>query len=148
MTIFAIILILIAVYCALGMSIVDWRHRLIPDVYLFPFMLVGILLVAMDALPWTNIMYSAIAGFFGYFMAFFLNILFRKKTKKDDAIGMGDIKLLGASGVWLGVFGLSIALIISCILGYIWGRRNGQEFVPFAPFFFAGMLVSIGFLLW
>ena len=146
------ILFIFAAAMATAMSVADWRHRLIPDVFLFPFILAGLLLSANGWLPWTDIGESAIAAVIGYGLAFGINVLFKKlKTQnsklKTDPIGMGDIKLLGAGGIWLGVTGLSIALVIACALGYIWGFRAKQKFVPFAPFFFAGAVVAIGFLL-
>ncbi|MCL2018069.1 MAG: A24 family peptidase [Alphaproteobacteria bacterium] len=145
------------------MSITDWRERIIPDVFLFPFLLTGTILVAFDALPWImgGITDSAIAAVTGYSLAFVLNILFKIKAKTEskshrnpshalrlaphvhDPIGMGDIKLLAAGGLWLGVTGLSIALVAACATGWIWGRCKGQKFVPFAPFFFTGAVLSI-----
>lgn len=152
-----VFLFLGAAYCAAMMAVADWRHRLIPDVYLFPFLLVGIMLAANGALPWTDMNESAIAGIIGYGLAFGLNLLFKIRKKSEirnrksqithDPIGMGDIKLLAAGGIWLGVTGLSIALVAACAVGYIWGRRAKQKFVPFAPFFFAGAAVAIGALL-
>jgi prepilin signal peptidase PulO-like enzyme (type II secretory pathway) len=63
---------------------------------------------------------------------------------------MGDIKLIGVGGLWLGTTGLSIALIISCIIGAWWGRAHKQRFIPFAPFFIFGCFltfISFAFLL-
>jgi len=146
-----IILFIFGIGMAAAMSAADWRHRLIPDVFLFPFLLAGLLLSAHGALPWVGIEESAIAAIIGYGLAFGMNILFKLKTQnsklKTDPIGMGDIKLLAAGGIWLGVTGLSIALVVACALGYIWGLRAKQKFVPFAPFFFAGAGAAIVFLL-
>jgi len=158
MTIITIALLALALILALLMSIVDWRERLIPDIYLFPFMLIGMLLVALGTLPWTTPVYSAIAGLFAYFLTFGINQLFKMRNQKIhnkkrivhglDAIGMGDIKLLGAGGIWLGVAGLPAAVIVACVIGYVWGVRNKERFVPFAPFFFVGALVSMAIMLW
>ncbi|MCL2331724.1 MAG: A24 family peptidase [Proteobacteria bacterium] len=181
MIIINILLILIAVYCAAMMAVWDVRARIIPDVFLFPFLLAGLLLC--DQLPWMpgGFAESALAGAIGYGVGFALNIIFKwigsKKEKKNnrisrpttndqrpatsdqrpttsdqrpttsDPIGMGDIKLLAAGGIWMGITGLSIALIAACVFGGIWGMLRRQRYVPLAPFFFAGMGVAIAVLI-
>jgi leader peptidase (prepilin peptidase)/N-methyltransferase len=140
MTILFIILLTLAAFCAVMMGIYDLRARIIPDVYLFPFMLIGLITVAY--FPWFfEITESVIAAAIGYGLGLGMGILFKKKS--PDAIGLGDVKLLGAGGVWLGVMGLAIALIVSCILGGIWGLCKKQKFIPFAPFFFAGAICAL-----
>ena len=156
------VLTALAVYCTVMMIVWDLRTRIIPDAYLFPFMLAGLILC--DKLPWTGgFTESVIAAALGYFVGTAMNIVFLYiKARKDvkcknkrlrsetdtawndfDPIGMGDIKLLAAGGIWLGISGLAIALIISSIAGAVWGMWRRQKFVPFAPFFFAGMAVAI-----
>lgn len=152
MTVMQTILFAFGLLCAAAMSTADWRHRIIPDVFLFPFLLAGLILGAFDALPWVSggIAESAIAAAIGYGLAFGMSILFKLKARGRAArepIGMGDIKLLAAGGIWLGVTGLSIALITACVLGYVWGLRAKQKFVPFAPFFFVGAGLAIAALM-
>jgi len=164
-----IILFVFATFCAVAMSVVDWRQRLIPDVFLFPFLLAGLVLASNGALTWVSggITESAIAAVVGYGLGTVMNFIFKKfavdKDKNSDKagataehctlhsehspIGMGDIKLLAVGGLWLGITGLSITLVVSCALGYIWGLRAKQKFVPFAPFFFAGAALAIVVLL-
>ncbi|MCL2737646.1 MAG: A24 family peptidase [Alphaproteobacteria bacterium] len=144
------ILFLFAAYFAVKMSLSDFQSRIIPDVFLFPFLIIGLLLSVGGALPWTGIEESAVAAAVGYGLAFVINAAFKRLKKRaknaHDPIGMGDIKLLAAGGIWLGISGLSVALIAACILGYIWGRAHKQKFVPFAPFFFAGMAVAMAIM--
>jgi leader peptidase (prepilin peptidase)/N-methyltransferase len=143
-------------FCAAMMSLRDWRERLIPDVYLFPFLLIG--LAVVQFFPWFFDMREAVmASAFGYVLAFIMGLAFRKKltgrwmlsagNSSREAIGLGDVKLLAAGGVWLGFTGLSIALIAACAIGGIWGLRKKQKFIPFAPFFFAGAAAAIGALI-
>jgi len=162
-----IMLILIAVYCAVMMAVWDMRARLIPDVFLFPFLLAGLLLC--DRLPWIafGLDESAVAGAIGYGVGFVLNIIFKrinsKKEKKknrtlrpttndqrlttNEPIGMGDIKLLAAGGIWMGITGMSIALVAACVFGGLWALARRQRYVPLAPFFLAGMVVAAGILI-
>lgn len=138
-----IILLLVAGFCVAMMSMHDWKSRIIPDIYLLPFMLIGLLVVGF--FPWFfDISESIIAGTVGYSLGTIMGLLFKKKS--PEAIGMGDVKLMTAGGIWLGASGLAISLVISCVLGVIWGLFKKQKFIPFAPFFFFGAIISIGIM--
>ena len=187
MTFAFIVLLFLALFFAVKMSIEDWRRRIIPDVYLIPFLLLG--LVVVEFFPWFfNMDEAIIAAVFGFVLSFVVGWIFEKvksrgvpppssggadgfaveggqnkirilaphrRTKQCvdspaggefPPIGLGDVKLLAAGGIWLGLTGLAIALAVSCILGGIWGLRKKQKFIPFAPFFFIGAIVAIGVL--
>ena len=152
--IFFIVLLICALLCAWLISVADFRRRIIPDAYLFPLLLIGLLIV--NFFPWPiSSAESAVAGAFGYIIAALIGFIFdiirrRKSTDTTTPIGMGDIKLIGTGGIWLGATGLSIALIIACLTGTIWGIYKKQRFIPFAPFFLIGgflALIVIGFLI-
>lgn len=135
-----------AAYCMYKISITDWRRRIIPDAYLFPLMISGLIVTAF--FPWTHNVHSAIiGGAFGYTLAATIGFIFDGfiRHKKPDAtppIGMGDIKLIFTGGIWLGPTGLAWALALACIGGAIWGRRTHQHYIPFAPFFVVGGILS------
>ena len=140
--IFFIILLAFAAFLSIKISIADLRRRIIPDAYLFPLMLIGLTLISFYSFP-TNIQTATIGAIFGYTMAAIIGITFEKIKKSNDApIGMGDLKLLGVGGIWLGTNGLAIALIIACISGMIWSRQKQQKYIPFAPFFIFGGFLS------
>ena len=140
--IFFIILLAFAAFLSIKISIADLRRRIIPDAYLFPLMLIGLTLISFYSFP-TNIQTATIGAIFGYTMAAIIGIIFEKTKKSNDApIGMGDLKLLGVGGIWLGTNGLAIALIIACISGMIWSRQKQQKYIPFAPFFIFGGFLS------
>jgi len=140
-----------AIFCAYRMATADFQRRIIPDVYLFPFLFAGLLTTSF--FPWPiTISDSVVGGALGYCLGLIVGFIFEhtKKNQKYPPIGMGDIKLLGAGGIWLGTVGLSIALIISCVLAMIWNWRHHEKYIPFAPFFLSGgflTLIIIQFLL-
>ncbi len=142
--IFFSVILIGAFYCALRMATNDLKYRIIPDVYLFPFLFAGLLITAF--FPWpVSIGDSVIGGATGYCLGMVIGFIFDKTHKKQKypPIGMGDIKLLGAGGIWLGIPGLAIAMVISCILSIIWGYKKHQKYVPFAPFFLTGGFLSL-----
>jgi len=139
-------------FCAFRMSVIDFKRRIIPDVYLFPFLLAGLLVVTF--VPWWCVtMYDAVlGGSIGYCLGVVVNFIFEriKKDLKYPPIGMGDIKLLGAGGVWLGTLGLTISMILTCLLSVVWMIYKKDKYIPFAPFFLTSAfltLISMFFLI-
>ncbi|MCQ2574960.1 MAG: A24 family peptidase [Alphaproteobacteria bacterium] len=136
---FYVLLLLVllgAVFCAVRMSVTDLRRRIIPDVYLIPFLFAGLLIT--NFVPWwcVTISDAIIGGSIGYCLGIIVNFIFEHLRKQQDfaPIGMGDIKLLGAGGIWLGTVGLAISMLLSCLLSVIWGWYKKEKYVPFAPF--------------
>lgn len=136
-----------AAYCAYKMSVADFRRRIIPDVYLFPFLLIGLVVVVF--FPWvSSIGESVITAAAAYTLGMVVGFIFEKSKRLSRGndyppIGLGDIKLLGAGGLWLGPTGLAVAIIAACALGGIWAMRTKQKYIPFAPFFFMGAFIAL-----
>jgi len=170
----------LALISVVMMSVHDWRARIIPDVWLFPFFICGLII---GDIPWIRggFYESAMAAALGYAIGFLINIVFKRVKKYQidrshpshakaskmlaslsrpnhgagqtsshvscvtpyDPIGMGDVKLLAAGGFWLGFDGLAVAVCGACLFGFIWAKVRKQKYVPFAPFFFAGMALFI-----
>ena len=133
-----------AIYCAIRMAMADFRRRIIPDVYLFPFLFAGLLTTAF--FPWPiTIFDSVVGGAMGYCLGLIVGFIFTKikHEQKYPPIGMGDIKLLGAGGIWFGTLGLAISMVISCVLAYIWNWKKHEQYIPFAPFFLIGGFLSL-----
>ena len=145
--IFFTILLVWAAVCAALISIADFRRRIIPDAYLFPLILIGLLLIAFFSWP-TTLTDAAIGATFGYLTSALIGFIFdwhiRKKNPDIIApIGLGDIKLISVGGLWLGANGLGIALVIACISGIVWARIKHQRYIPFGPFFITGTILTL-----
>lgn len=137
-----------AICCAYLISAADFRRRIIPDAYLVPLFLIGLLVVNFFPYWICSVGNSVIGATLGYALGAGVGFVFdyaeQKKNPKSPApIGMGDIKLLATGGIWLGTTGLAIALVFSCLFGYLWGLRKNQRFIPFAPFFVIGAILSL-----
>lgn len=145
--IFFIILLAVALWCAWKISVADLRRRIIPDAYLWPLFLIGLLIT--NWWPWIiGPRMAATSAVFGYALAAGIGFIFdviRRRTNPDaeTPIGLGDIKLIATGGLWLGVQGLGLALIVACITGGAWARAKHQRYIPFAPFFVAGAILSL-----
>ncbi len=141
------VLILMALGLSYKIAKTDMRRRIIPDGYLFPLLIIGVIITTF--FPWpTNIESGAIGMAFGYMLAAIVGLVFdkiltRKNPKAESPIGMGDIKLISVGGLWCGPTGLAIALVLACIFGATWAYRKKQKFIPFAPFFIIGGFLSL-----
>ena len=144
---FFIILGLLALYLGWKISVADMRRRIIPDAYLFPLLIIG--LVITTFFPWPHDIATGVIGMtFGYIMAaviglIFAHIIAKRNPTADSPIGMGDIKLIAVGGLWCGPTGLAISLIFACIFGALWAYHKKQKFIPFAPFFILGGFLSL-----
>ena len=142
-----ILLIMLALYLAIKISVADMRRRIIPDAYLFPLMIIGAILTTF--FPWPHDVGPGVIGMaFGYIMAAVIGLIFDRIITQhnplaETPIGMGDIKLIAVGGLWCAPSGLAIALILACIFGAAWAYRKKQKFIPFAPFFIMGAILSL-----
>jgi leader peptidase (prepilin peptidase)/N-methyltransferase len=136
----------ISVLCAWGVSVADFRRRIIPDAYLCPLFLCGLITVVFFPHWFIGIDTAVIGAVLGYALGAGIGIIFERMSKDKKApapIGMGDIKLLATGGIWLGTNGLAIALVVACIAGGIWAKCKHVRFIPFAPFFVLGAILAL-----
>lgn len=67
--------------------------------------------------------------------------------RKSSGFGMGDVKLLGAIGIFLGPYGLMtlfFASLVGAVVGIVAARRSGGSMTsryPFGPFLAAGAVL-------
>lgn len=73
-----------------------------------------------------------------------------REVRGRDGLGMGDVKLLGASGAWLTapelptvvMIGAGAALLYGIVLAYLGGREVASEPVPFGAFLCLGIWLT------
>ena len=141
-------LLVLAIVCVYQICVADFRRRIIPDAFLFPLMLIGLVLSVFYRWP-VSITMGVIGAVFGFLMSAGIGFVFdwQMRRKNPDIIapiGMGDIKLISIGGLWLGTTGLAIALIGACFGGALWARVKHVKYIPFAPFFvISGILALI-----
>jgi leader peptidase (prepilin peptidase) / N-methyltransferase len=73
--------------------------------------------------------------------------------RKIQGLGLGDVKFLAAAGVWVGVAGVPMLLLVAALTALacagvmqLAGRQlNAQTSMSFGPFLAIGLLFSSGF---
>ena len=117
----------IATLCLLGsvliliiLSVIDLRTRLLPNEFVFSFATLGAifhLTTLFGIIPPFEVIGGAVFGF----GVLYLIRAVANAYYKQDALGLGDVKLIGAAGIWLGAQGIMMALTAGALAGLIHG---------------------------
>jgi leader peptidase (prepilin peptidase)/N-methyltransferase len=138
----SIVLYLPFVAALLALAAIDLERRLLPNRIVYPLAvwgLVAALLLDRDALP-EHLLAGAGAFLFLYLAA----------LAHPAGMGMGDVKLAGVMGLYLGIAvipALLVALISGTLAGFGMVLREGaaarKKTVPFGVFLAFGALVGV-----
>ncbi|WP_072297814.1 A24 family peptidase [Paracoccus sp. SM22M-07] len=135
----------------LAIAITDIRFRRIPDILSLPLIIGGLALAAWDVhsgAPFRVLGDRAIGAASGYLIfAAIGGVFFR--LRGHEGLGLGDAKLLGAAGAWLGWQMLPVLVLIAALGGLTQVAvqtllsRNTDGTLAFGPW-----LAASFFLLW
>lgn len=143
-----------AVILLIVLSIIDLRTRLLPNVLVLPFAVLGVafhITTNWAYLAPVNMALGALMGFgILYGIRFIANRIY-----KQDTLGLGDVKLMGAAGLWLGPDGILMALSLGAFCGMLHGlgvafyqaAKTGEKInlnrleVPAGPGFALGIIL-------
>jgi len=143
------------VSCLVVIFVYDLRHYIIPDVVLFPAIIVSFLWRVFEVL----LAPSGVEGGFGHFFPYLLSaigasafFLVMILITRGRGMGLGDAKLAFLMGLLLGWPDISMALFLAFFIGatvgvglIFLGRKTMKSQIPFGPFLIGGTLVM---LLW
>ena len=135
-------------------SFIDLDHFYLPDRVTIGGMVLGVPLSylvpelqgetqGLTALCWS--LGGLAAGFFGLWVLGWL----ATKVFKKDAMGFGDVKLLGAIGAFFGPVAVLITVVVSSFVGALAGgafilrgkaKLGGKTEVPYGPFLALGVM--------
>ncbi len=117
---FPFLILALAVILLAILTVVDLRVRLLPNIYVFPLAALGLLFhfsVNFEIISIIDILLGGLAGYgILWTIRFAANYHY-----KQDSLGLGDVKLMGAAGLWLGVEGVLFALTIGAFAGVLHG---------------------------
>src|SRR5579871_6136050 len=76
--------------------------------------------------------------------------------RKVDGLGLGDVKFLAAAGIWVGIAGLPVLLLVATMAALacagvmqLAGRSlTAHSSMSFGPFLAAGLLFAYGLQVW
>lgn len=149
-------MMVIALFCVAGaagllvaLSVVDLRVRLLPNEMVLGFAALGVIFHLANAGTLLSVTEMALGGVIGFGSLYLLRAL-ANRYYGMDALGLGDVKLIGAAGLWLGPDGVMLALMLGALAGLVHGGACAVHGkiplvrlqIPAGPGFAAGIAVT------
>lgn len=108
-----------------AITIIDWKHRIIPDAISLPFLMIGLAwsFVSPALTPQSSVL-GAVAGGGGLYA---VGVVYRL-LRHSEGMGGGDVKLMAMVGAFLGVQLILPVILIASFFGSLYGMalmRNG-----------------------
>ena len=132
-------------------SFIDFDHQLLPDFTTVGGMVLGVAVAIFEACQlrnWWVLAYSVGGLVFGFGLLWLVRWLGSKAFKRE-AMGMGDVFLMGAVGALFGPVAVLVTLILSSVFGSIVGvalillsktKLGGFTPIPYGPYICMGCL--------
>jgi prepilin signal peptidase PulO-like enzyme (type II secretory pathway) len=148
--IFGIILLLI-------LAVIDFRTFYLPNIYVYPFAAAGVLFHLASSFAVLTPSQMGLGAITGFGLLYFVR-WGGNRYYKQESLGFGDVKLMGAAGLWLGpqgiLFAMTLGAFFSLLHGFIFALltkiKTGGPFtiarlvIPAGPGFIGGILVIGG----
>ena len=152
--IFILLSVLAAIILLIVMSIIDLKYMILPDELNLALGLCGVAFHVLTQYQYGDIQSMALGSILGagllYGIRFFAN-----RHYERDTLGLGDVKLLAAAGVWLGAEGVLQSITLGALAGLIHGlvyaaivaHQNKTRFtisnltIPAGPGFSVGIII-------
>lgn len=151
----SIVIIVVSLVVLSALILIDLRIRLLPNILVMVLGLCGFAFHA-SSLFFYDPLYDLLTGaFIGGGSLFFIRMV-GNAVCKVETLGLGDVKLLTAGGLWLGPYYVLIALIAGAVAGILHGvllmahqwLKTKQRVaiasfsLPAGPGFIAGLLIA------
>ncbi len=154
MTVITIACLIAALAVLFVLSIIDLKTRLLPNKYVAVFFILGLAFNIS-----TKFLFSTPMDIFlGVIAGAGLLLAVRhiaNKAYKHDTLGLGDVKLMGAAGMWLGLEYIFLSISIGAFAGLIHGviykiymtKKTGKKInfaklsIPAGPGFIVGIII-------
>jgi leader peptidase (prepilin peptidase)/N-methyltransferase len=144
------LLCLVLLGCAsVSLAWIDFRQGIIPDWLNLGIALLGIIRAASIG-GWPFVAEAVVeAALVGVVIWLLRWIYFRLRNRQG--LGLGDVKLLAASTLWIGIAGVPLQLLIAALTAlaaalalHVAGTRMTRHTaLPFGPFLAFGLMVAI-----
>ena len=147
------ILLIILFLSFIVIFFIDLKHYIIPDILTFPMMVLGFLKSFDPNLNplFPNYINSLLGGIIGYGIIWLL-ILFYKKIRNKEGMGLGDAKILAVVGFWFGWVSIPFVIFLSSTIALIIvipdllkKKKKLTSQIPFGPYIIIATIIFIVF---
>ena len=98
-----------------------------------------------------NYINSLLGGIFGYSIIWLI-ILFYKKVRNKEGMGLGDAKLMAVVGFWFGWISIPFTIFISSVVALVLvipsllkKTKDMSAQIPFGPYIIIGCILYVSF---
>ena len=140
-------------YLLIVVSVVDFKTMMLSDLFSYLIALIGVVSSFSNPLFEGDILFKIKQSLIGIITGagiLFSLMFIGKKIYQKDVMGEGDIFLMGAIGSFVGFKGIIDVLVISSLLGALYGvsliflkKLNRFSYIPFGPFIAVGAIIKI-----
>ena len=130
--------------------IIDYKIQIIPNRLNLTMFEVGLVFAFIYGIQNLNLAKDMLLGMFVGGGIFLLITLIGGLIAGKEAMGLGDVKLMGALGLYFGMIGISIISVLSFTIGgvisiiILIARKNREDgYIPFGPFIVIASTIAI-----
>lgn len=142
----------------LSTLVIDYKLQIIPNRLNLTMFEIGLLITFIYGIYNINVAIDMLLGGIAGAGIFLLITLLGGAIAGKEAMGFGDVKLMGALGLYFGLANIVVISIIAFLLGAVISiillatkKKKTDEYIPFGPFIvlatFITMVVPFGILL-
>lgn len=133
--------------CAL---VVDFKEQIIPNRLNLLMFEIGLVFVFLYGFNNINIALNMLIGLLAGGGIFLIITLLGGLIAGKEAMGMGDVKLMGALGLYFGLQNIVVVSVLAFLLGAIVSviymilkRKSADTYIPFGPFIVISSIITI-----
>lgn len=141
---------LILIPMLLTIFIIDYKHKIIPNRLSLTMFEIGIIIAFMYGISNVAITINMLLGMILGGGIFLIITLGTKIIYGKESMGLGDVKLMGALGLYFGVSSIIAIALMSFLIGAILSiilittkKKKIDEEIPFGPFIVISCIISM-----
>ena len=149
--------VLAAVYALIVLSVIDLELMIIPDRFSLGLIVLGLAFAWLNpnftGVWWQRELSSLLGAAVGLFGVLAIALI-RTWWFKKQAMGGGDVKLMGGIGALIGWQGVNTTIIVASFFGLIYAvflmlfkGKKGEDASPCGPFLSLGALINLFYLI-
>lgn len=134
----------------LSAFVIDYNFQIIPNRLNLTMFEIGLLFTFIYGIANINIAMDMLLGMVTGAGIFLLITLVGGLIAGKEAMGFGDVKLMGALGLYFGFSGIIVISLIAFLLGAIISiiliatkKKKSDEYIPFGPFIVIAAIITI-----
>ncbi len=141
---------LILIPMLLSVAVIDYKLQIIPNRLNLTMFEIGLIFAFLHSFTDVAITINMLLGMLVGGGIFLLITLLGGLVYGKEAMGLGDVKLMGALGLYFGLTNIIIVSLLSFLIGavlsillLVFKIKKMDEYIPFGPFIVIGAFITI-----